>query len=90
MTPSDMREIAAVFKLVLANTKPAIMQKGPEAGQPSRARFEVETAAAESARERVEALLERFPVYPEIDLDLLGSAARGWEERSRPAAAVAR
>jgi hypothetical protein len=29
-------------------------------------------------------------VYPEIDLDLLGSAARGWEERSRPAAAVAR
>src|SRR5207253_1029754 len=57
MTPSDMREIAAVFKLVLSNTKASIMKKGPEAGQPSRARFDVAGAAAEAARERVAALL---------------------------------
>jgi len=80
-----MREIAAVFKQVLSNTKPATVQKGPEAGQPSRARFQVARGAAASARERVAALLDRYPVYPEIDLDLLGSAAREWGEASRPA-----
>ena len=88
MTPSDMREIAAVFKLVLSNTKASIMKKGPEAGQPSRARFDVAGAAAEAARERVAALLDRYPVYPEIDLDLLRSAAREWGEPSRPTAAA--
>ena len=95
MTPPDMREIAAVLKLVLANTKPATVQKGADAGQASRARFELAPRAAESARERVEALLERYPVYPEIDLDLLRSAGREWsgpaDARSGiTAAAVAR
>ena len=88
MTPADMREVAAVFKLVLANTKPAIMKKGPEAGQPSRARFEVAGAPAEAARERVAALLDRYPVYPEIDLELLRSAAEQWGEPSRTTAAA--
>jgi glycine hydroxymethyltransferase len=88
MTASDMREIAAVFKLVLANTKATIMQKGPEAGQPSRARFAVASAAGETARERVAVLLDRYPVYPEIDLDLLRSAADEWGEPSRPTAAA--
>ena len=83
-----MREIAKVFKLVLADTKPAIMQKGAEAGQPSRARYVIGKAAAEAARERVAALLDRYPVYPEIDLDLLRSAAQQWGEASRPTAAA--
>ena len=90
--PTEFRrlvhEIAKVFKLVLADTKPAIMQKGPEAGQPSRARYVVGKAAAEAARERVAALQGRYPVYPEIDLDLLRSAAQQWGEASRPAAAA--
>src|SRR5512142_765366 len=85
MTPSDLKEIAAVFKLVLSNTKATVMQKGPEAGQPSRARFETGTAAAEAARERITALLSRYPVYPEIDLDLLLSSAREWENAAKPA-----
>ncbi len=86
MTPSDMREVAKVFKLVLSNTKPATVQKGPEAGQPSRARYEIDRAAAESARERIAALLERYPVYPEIDLDLLREAAARWGPAATPAA----
>ena len=90
MTPSDMKEIAKVFKLVLANTKPSIVQKGAEAGQPSRARYQVAKAAAESAREKVAALLDRYPVYPEIDLELLRSASREWEGAERPTATVAR
>lgn len=78
MTPSDMREVAKVFKLVLANTRPAMVHKGPEAGQPSRARFDTDRAAADRARERVATLLSHYPVYPEIDLDLLRSSARTW------------
>ncbi len=85
MDPADMKEIAAVFKIVLSNTKPAIMQKGSEAGQPSRARFETAEAAAAAARERVGALLSRYPVYPELDLALLLSGAREWEGASRSA-----
>jgi len=90
MTPSDMKEIASVFKLVLSSTKPSIMQKGAEAGQPSRARYSIGKAAAQTARERVAALLDRYPVYPEIDLELLLSAASEWEGADRPTAAVAR
>jgi len=88
MTPSDMKEIAKVFKLVLSRTKPQVMKKGPEAGQPSKARYEVESATAETARERVATLLDRFPVYPEIDLDLLRGAARQWGEAAKPTAAA--
>ena len=87
MTPADMREIAAIFKVVLANTKPATVQKGPEAGQASRARFEVARGPATSARERVAALLDRYPVYPEIDLQLLRSAASEWRPTTAPATA---
>ena len=83
-------EIAAVFKIVLSNTKPTIMKKGPEAGQPSRARFEVAESAAAAARERVAGLLDRYPVYPEIDLELLRGAAKAWGEASRPTAAAVR
>src|SRR5438045_9119469 len=88
ITPADIRESATVCKLAHANTKPTIMQKGPEAGQPSRARFQFARAAGEAARERVAALLDRYPVYPEIDIDLLRSAAREWGEPSRPTAAA--
>ena len=34
-----MREIASVLKLVLANTKAAVIAKGKSAGQPSKARY---------------------------------------------------
>jgi len=64
------------------------MKKGPEAGQPSRARYTVEKAAAETARERIAALLDRYPVYPEIDLELVRSAAQQWGEAPRPTAAA--
>src|SRR5207237_5609145 len=33
MTPSDMREIAAVFKLLPSNPQPQAMTQGPEPGQ---------------------------------------------------------
>ena len=41
----------------------------------SKARFRTDEAAAASARERVDAILSHYPLYPELDLDLLTSEA---------------
>jgi glycine hydroxymethyltransferase len=73
MTPDDMREIAGIIKTVLANTQPTTIESGANAGQASKAKYSIDAAAASSARERVAALLDRYPVYPEIDLALLQS-----------------
>jgi glycine hydroxymethyltransferase len=77
MGPAEMDEIATIITDVLAKVTPATIQKGPKQGQPSPARFELPAATAESARERVGNLLRRFPLYPELDLDLLLSAQNG-------------
>jgi glycine hydroxymethyltransferase len=70
MGPEEMREIASIMKLVLAATKPETAKDG----SPSRAKFRVEQAAKETARGRVKAVLDRFPVYPELDLAFLKGA----------------
>ncbi|HVJ21964.1 MAG TPA: glycine hydroxymethyltransferase [Polyangiaceae bacterium] len=62
MGPEEMREIAAIAKLVLAGTKATVTAKG----EPSKAKYETATASAGQARERVTALLKRFPLYPEL------------------------
>jgi glycine hydroxymethyltransferase len=71
MGAAEMREIGAIVKLVLANTKPAAVESGKNAGQPSKAKYVIDSAAHDEARKRVKALLDRYPVYPELDLDLL-------------------
>jgi glycine hydroxymethyltransferase len=73
MGVGEMREIAAIIKFVLENTKPGVIESGPNAGQPSKANFVLEPAAQQKARERVHALLNRFPVYPELNLEFLKS-----------------
>jgi len=73
MTPDDMREIAGIIKTVLANTKPTTIESGANAGKTSKAKYTIDSGAASAARERVAALLDRYPVYPEIDLGLLQS-----------------
>jgi glycine hydroxymethyltransferase len=71
MGAAEMKEIAAIFKLVLSNTKPGVIASGPNAGKPSKANFVLDEAAQAEARERVTALLGRYPVYPELDLEFL-------------------
>lgn len=71
MGVDEMREIAAIMKLVLANTKQGVVEKGPNAGKPSKVNYELDPKAADEARARVKALLDRFPVYPELDLAFL-------------------
>lgn len=71
MGAPEMKEIAAIIKLVLANTKPEIIASGANAGKPSKAKYTVDEKAKTAAKLRVKALLDRFPVYPQLDLELL-------------------
>ncbi len=67
MSGEEMKEIAAILKLVLSQSKPAATPQGA----PSKAKFVTEASALEQGSRRVGALLKRFPVYPELDLPLL-------------------
>ncbi len=71
MGEEEMKEIAAILKLVLANTKPETIASGENAGKASKAKYATDPKAAQEARSRVKVLLDRFPVYPQLDLELL-------------------
>jgi glycine hydroxymethyltransferase len=71
MQPAQMKEIAAIIKLILANTKAGVVESGANAGKPSKIKFVLEEKAREEARKRVKALIEKFPVYPNLDLAFL-------------------
>jgi glycine hydroxymethyltransferase len=66
MGPDDMKEIASIMTLVLSHTKAESTDKGP-----SKAKYSVDERAKQEARGRAERLLGRYPVYPELDLDLI-------------------
>ena len=63
----EMREIARVLKLVLANVAPAITSKGER----GRVKYNLPPALAAQARARIGELLGRYPLYPQIDQALL-------------------
>ena len=71
MGEAEMKEIASIIKVVLQHTKPALITKGAKAGQPSRAKYETDEQAIKEATKRVQALLDRFVLYPELDLEIL-------------------
>jgi len=71
MGATQMKEIAAVLKLVLSNTRAGLIEKGPNAGKPSKIAAIIEPRAKDEARRRIKALLDRFPVYPNLDLGFL-------------------
>jgi glycine hydroxymethyltransferase len=71
MGPAEMKEIAACLHQILSNTKPETIEKGAKAGQPSKARYKLDDQVKAGVRDRVQTLLSRFPVYPELDLALL-------------------
>ncbi len=71
MGVSQMQEIAAITKLVLSRSKPETTTTGAGAGTPSKAKYSIEPAALREGKERVRALLQDFPVYPNLDLALL-------------------
>jgi glycine hydroxymethyltransferase len=69
MGQAEMKEIAAIMKLILSSTTPQMTESGK-----SKAKYLIKEAAKQEARARVEALLKCYPVYPEIDLQFLKKA----------------
>ena len=71
MGVKEMREIAAITQLVLSRSKAEITSSGASAGTPSKAKYSIDPGALAEGQGRVRDLLARFPVYPNLDLDLL-------------------
>jgi glycine hydroxymethyltransferase len=71
MAEPEMKEIAAIVHLVLSNTRPEISVSGENAGKPSKAKYAVDERVKEQAGSRVRNLLSGYPVYPQLDLELL-------------------
>jgi glycine hydroxymethyltransferase len=68
MDVSEMKEIAGIMHGVLSNTA---AQTDPQTHKKSLAKFDTSANAINEARTRVDDLLSRFPVYPELDLEFL-------------------
>jgi glycine hydroxymethyltransferase len=62
----EMKEIASIMACVLKNTTPAADKGDP--AKKSLAKFQLEETAAGEARSRVNALLGRYPLYPELEI----------------------
>lgn len=71
MGADEMKEIAGIIAYVVKNTQAAILESGANAGQPSKRQHKLGPAVRDTARARVKALLDRFPVYPNLDLPFL-------------------
>ncbi|HEU5315156.1 MAG TPA: serine hydroxymethyltransferase, partial [Chloroflexota bacterium] len=67
MGEGEMKEIARLIKLVLSKTRALRMKSGGT----SKSGFKTDEGTAEEVRQGIAALLGRFPLYPELDLDLL-------------------
>jgi glycine hydroxymethyltransferase len=72
---SDMEELGAIIALVLKATTPAQDAKDP--AKKSKAKYVIAEKARGEALDRVKKLLDRFPVYPQLDLELLKRAFPG-------------
>ncbi|MDR2478813.1 MAG: glycine hydroxymethyltransferase [Treponema sp.] len=72
MGTAEMEEIGSIIALVLKGTVPAPDGKDP--AKKSKAKYIVAGAVKAEAVDRVKKLLDRFPVYPELDLPLLKEA----------------
>ena len=71
MGETEMKEIASIIAMVLRNAKPKLLTKGERAGELSKNKAEAPKEIMEEARNRVQALLDRFLLYPELDLEFL-------------------
>jgi glycine hydroxymethyltransferase len=67
MGAPEMKEIAQTIKIALDGTKPAMTEKGT----PAKGKITLDAGAKAEAKKRVASLLNRFTLYPELDLELL-------------------
>ncbi len=71
MGESEMREIASIITSVLKNAEPVVLTKGEKAGEKSKNKAKVRAEVKADARKRVAELLEKYPLYKELDLEYL-------------------
>ena len=69
MGKAEMDELGSIIALVLKNTSQAPDPKDP--AKKSKAKYIIDAKAKTEALDRVKKLLDRFPVYPELDLKFL-------------------
>lgn len=67
MGTTEMKEIAQILKLILSGTKPAMTEKGT----PAKGKIVIDPKVQDEAKKRVDALLQKFVLYPELDFDFL-------------------
>jgi glycine hydroxymethyltransferase len=75
MGKAEMEELGSIIAMVIKGTSQAPDPKDP--AKKSRAKYLVDPAVKTEAIARVKKLLDRFPVYPELDLELLKKAFVG-------------
>ena len=71
MGPEEMKEIASIITTVLRNARPATITKGEKAGTLSKSKAVIDPEVKAQSIKRVESLLSRFVLYPELDLQFL-------------------
>ncbi len=71
MGRSDMEEISDIIVSVLSAAEPVRLTKGERAGELSKNKAKAPEEVMESARRRVQALLDKHLLYPELDLAFL-------------------
>jgi glycine hydroxymethyltransferase len=74
MGSEEMQEIGYIMGNVLTNARPLKFTKGKNAGQFSKIQYRVKDGILEDAQMRSVNLLNRFPLYPELDLEYLQKA----------------
>jgi glycine hydroxymethyltransferase len=67
MGKTEMAEIAAIINMVLKGTKPGLTKEG----KPAKGKIDLDPSVKQAATEKVQSLLSRFVLYPELDLDFL-------------------
>ena len=71
MGPAEMKEIAGILISVLKATEAETIATGPNAGKKSQANASTKQDVIDAAQLKVQAILARFPLYPELDLSAL-------------------
>ena len=74
MKQGEMKEIANLINEALRRTGQGKIASGPNAGKPSRGAFVLAPETQEKVSSDVRALLSKFMLYPEIDLDVVDGA----------------
>ena len=71
MGVEEMKEIADIVYQILSTTEANTIASGKNAGKKSLAKMTTNDEVIASCRTRIAALLERFPLYPELDAEIL-------------------